>query len=532
MSQSLSQPIKNFLEKFLSWQKKPTDQDSPKIQLSEIVSKMSYVYEKIRNAVDYNEEHLLRKNAIRRIVKRNILIEKRDSLNMAKFLLYELVRARYLKNDSIPETQITEIQNIMKKYLLFWEQIRKNYPDPKELNYFFEWFLDLVACEIDEYLVPMEREKALAEAMLQVLKKETVFVDFILPGHEKQILLLVATYRSLLKADIARLRYWLFSLYHPEWDKPTVDQIENLAGKFKRSVKIGDYFTNHPLNFKLLKLGQKYAPYFVILYAVVHKEKRNIKEVLADQELLEQKITQACEIRYEAARKKLRRGIIRSIIYLFLTKMLIAILIEVPVDRLIENKFHLFPLVINIIFPPLLLFFVGVFIKTPSKENTARIISGIKEISFNLANRKVINKLKQPIPRWSASFIVFTFIYAATYIITFGLILWFLSLLNFSLASTVIFILFLTLVSFFGFRIRQSVRGLIVVPGREKLRGFLWDFFTLPIIRLGRWISSKSQKINVFIMFFDFIIEAPFKILVEVLESMLGFFREKKDEVG
>ena len=527
----VSEPIKNFLDAFLNWHNKQDGQDASKIKLSEIVSRMSYVYEKIRNAVDYNEDHLLRKNAIRRIVKRNILIEKKDSLQMAKFLLYELVRARYLKNDAIPENQIIEIEKIIKKYLYFWQQIKKNYPDPRELNYFFEWFLDLIACEIDEHLVPMERELALAKAMLYVVKKETIFVDFILPEHEMQILLQVGTYRALLKADMARVRFWLFKLYNPEWLKANEDQIQEIAGKFKRGVKISDYFINHPLNFKLLKICQKYSPYFTILYDVVCKEGGKIKDILENPKELEEKIIEACEVRYAAGKKKLKRAIVRSIVYLFLTKMVIAILIEVPVDRWIENHINVPSLVVNIIFPPVLLFLIGIFIKTPTKENTEKLIKGIKEITFNLQGRKRVNKLKQPVRKGSTLDVVFKFIYIVTYLITFGFILYALQKLNFSVASTVIFILFLTLVSFFGYRIRESARGLIVITGRERMSSIFWYLFSLPVIRLGRWISFRSQRINVFIMFFDFIIEAPFKILVEILENMLGYFREKKEEV-
>jgi len=47
----------------------------PRISVSDLISKMSFYYEKIRNSVDYKEEHLLRKNAIERILKRQIVIE-------------------------------------------------------------------------------------------------------------------------------------------------------------------------------------------------------------------------------------------------------------------------------------------------------------------------------------------------------------------------------------------------------------------------------------------------------------------------
>src|SRR3989339_1925033 len=56
-------------------QEEKDDDEIPKIKVSELVSKMSFYYEKIRNMVDYEEEYLLRKNAIERILRRQIVIE-------------------------------------------------------------------------------------------------------------------------------------------------------------------------------------------------------------------------------------------------------------------------------------------------------------------------------------------------------------------------------------------------------------------------------------------------------------------------
>ena len=53
----------------------------------------------------------------------------------------------------------------------------------------------------------------------------------------------------------------------------------------------------------------------------------------------------------------------------------------------------------------------------------------------------------------------------------------------------------------------------------------------LPIVRMGRWLSANVAKINVFIYFFDFIVEAPFKVAIRVIESWFAFVREKKEEI-
>ncbi|MFH1536657.1 MAG: hypothetical protein ABID45_01570, partial [Patescibacteria group bacterium] len=57
------------------------------------------------------------------------------------------------------------------------------------------------------------------------------------------------------------------------------------------------------------------------------------------------------------------------------------------------------------------------------------------------------------------------------------------------------------------------------------------DFFSLPILKVGQWISLNFAKINIFVFVLDFIIEAPLKLVFEVLEDWFSFVREKKEEI-
>ena len=59
----------------------------------------------------------------------------------------------------------------------------------------------------------------------------------------------------------------------------------------------------------------------------------------------------------------------------------------------------------------------------------------------------------------------------------------------------------------------------------------LVDFFSLPILRVGQWLSTSISRINIFIFIFDFIIEAPFKLFLNVLEEWFAFMKEKKEEL-
>lgn len=89
----------------------------------------------------------------------------------------------------------------------------------------------------------------------------------------------------------------------------------------------------------------------------------------------------------------------------------------------------------------------------------------------------------------------------------------------------------MALVSFFSIRIRKSTRDLIVVDPKENIISLFSDFFYTPIIAAGKWISEKFSRINVFVFIFDFIIEAPFKIFIEIAEEWTKYVKERREDI-
>jgi len=110
-------------------------------------------------------------------------------------------------------------------------------------------------------------------------------------------------------------------------------------------------------------------------------------------------------------------------------------------------------------------------------------------------------------------------------------LIYILDLLHFNIFSKLIFLLFLSLVSFFGIKMRNKITELVVIDRSQNPIFFLVNLFILPFLNAGHWLSEKFSKINVFVFILDFIIEAPFKIFLEVIEDWLAFLREKKDEM-
>ena len=110
-------------------------------------------------------------------------------------------------------------------------------------------------------------------------------------------------------------------------------------------------------------------------------------------------------------------------------------------------------------------------------------------------------------------------------------IFWALNKLDFNFFSSLIFILFLTLVSFFGIRIRRPVNDILAVDRKESFFGAIFAFIAMPWVSLGRFMSVQFGKFNVLAFVLDFIIEAPFKLLVEIFEDLFSFYREKKEDM-
>ena len=124
----------------------------------------------------------------------------------------------------------------------------------------------------------------------------------------------------------------------------------------------------------------------------------------------------------------------------------------------------------------------------------------------------------------------FSLLYVTAFVVVFGGIVWGLTLLHFSLVSQMIFVFFITVVLFFAYRIRQTGME-YTIARRESFLSPVADFFLLPILNVGKWLSNEVARFNFFIAIFDYLIEAPFKTIFEVFEEWFSFMRRQKEEI-
>lgn len=512
------------------------DNDIPKIKVSELISRLAFYYEKIRNSVDYKEEYLLRKNSILRNLKRQIVLEGSlktiNAEEVAKNLLLELIRAGYLPNNKLPEAKIGEIAFIIKKYLGLKLFGLPKITDEKSKNKISRWIFTLAAAEIEEKLNVNPVMQTAISNLYELLSEHIVLPEGSAYKPDREIQTYLSIHRIFMKFDDDMLEFLLLKYYNANWDKAGDQEIKYLADRLEAVKSEIDAQMNHPLAAQLNKIVNRYAVYFTILNDVIDNDPVGVYEGFkSDPKAFPGLIKKFTQKRYQAAKVKLRRAAVRSIIYIFLTKMVLAFILEVPVTLWLGEILNYTSLTINIIFPPLLLFLIVLFTRMPSEANTKKIIQGIEEIVFKEKERKEPIVLRQPLKRRQGINAVFTIIYAITFFITFGLVIYFLDKIHFTFVSIIIFLFFLTLVSFFSLRIRKVAKEMYIVEGRENIFSFIMDFFYVPIIEVGKWLNEKFSRINFFVFVLDFIIEAPFKIFVDIAEEWTKYVKERKEEI-
>lgn len=504
--------------------------DEPRVKTHEAIGKVAYLYEKIRNAIDYQEEHLIRKNAIARMLKRRITSQERGMV-IAEPLIRELIRAGYLKNNYFPEKRIPDIERIIQKYILLINQLSPDHVNFTEKNKTFNWIISVASFEIEEYLSPTIKDDALVECMYKIIRPNLDLADEIPNPEDRDIQIYIAIHRALIKSDPAILRYHLIYYYAPGWKYIAPAEIPEFANKLPELIIRIEQQINNKISDRLFRYMKKLSPLFTILKDVLNKYPDHGQSILGNPQQLEAAIRQACQKRYTDASTKLSRGVIRSIIYIFLTKTIMAFALELPYEAIFLKKIKLLPLAINVAFHPFLMFLIATSIRVPAEKNTQKIIKGINEIVYDPTEKEILKKREEKFKTSPALNVLFTFFYFLTFIITFGAIIWLLKVLEFSIVSAILFLLFLSIISFFGMHLRNTAKELVIITKRENILIVIFDFFTLPILRVGRWITRHTSKVNIFMFLMDFIIEAPLKVLLETIEDWVAFQKEKKEEV-
>lgn len=525
----LSQQTQKLIQRYQTWNLALQQKEgATTIHVDEVASKVAAFYEKIRGVIDWREEHLLRRAAIERILKRRIFLRISEKVDAQPFIL-ELIRAGHFPNDRIEESKIEETQKSIDKYIFIIE----NSPAPKKEKtriQLQDWLSSIAACEIEEILDPPRRERALIDYMADLMR-ERIQTSNGMSDEEKNTQIYIACQRALFKLDSPIITYHLLKMAHPQWKdliggselEEITKNIYSILGKVEKEL-------HHSLSEKFYRICERYDTPYLIVGDILSEDPTGAKEKLKNPENLENLIKTFYKKRLSKLKTRLFRAAFYSTISIFVTKILVALAIELPFDKYVTQQFNYQSLGLNILIPPALMLFLVLASRPPGKGNLEKVVLEMMKIVYE-SEKKYIYKIKILPKRGVVMKSIILFLYLATFLASFSLIWWGLDLLNFSWLSKIIFIIFFSLISFAGIKIRERAKELSVEEEKAGFFSFIFDWFFLPFVRLGRWLSSQWTRYNIIIVLLIALIDLPLQIFVEFLEQWRYFIKEKREEI-
>lgn len=489
-----------------------------------LVSELARWYEKMRNAIEYRDEEVVFRASIERMLKRRMLLGAKAEI-ISPSLVRELVWARYILEEDEEETT-KKVQKIIDFYLRLGKEIVKLQKLKKsEVN---ALMLQLMSSEIEQQINANHEEEIMANYMFYILK-ENVITD---EEHEedRDVQVFIAIRKAYAKDDLAFLRFHLYKQY---FGNLIEKDSEKIAKDFYEAHASIEKQLKHPTRHKIFTYIKKQIPPFLILEDILVTTQGDIKEKITNEDKFRRMVYAACDLRYKKIVGKVRRAIIRSVIFIVLSKVFFAFSIEGTYESLFYGKVQWGSIALNIIIPTLLMIGIGIFIRTPGKGNTLKIYERIKTLLFTEEPKvgKSIQFLASPESKKSTLNTVFYILWGATFVLSFGAIALLLTKLQFNIVSQMVFIFFLAIVSFLAYRIRLTAR-VYSVQDKQGVMSPLIDFFFMPFARIGRYLTEGISQINILIFIIDFIIEMPFKVMVEFFEKLFLFLHAKREDLG
>ncbi len=523
---------KRLLSKYQYWhQSLQLRAEGATISVDEVASRVASFYEKAREVIDWREEHLLRRTAIERVLKRRFFMKK-NGQDIAEPLIQELIRGGHFPNNSIPEEKISDVQKMIDKYVFIAENAAEPPKKERIKMRLYDWILAIAACEMEEILAPPVKEEALMEFMLEQMKSKIQLKENgkIISEEEKNTQIYIAVQRALFKLDPPLISYNLLKKWYPQWTKLPEEEIKKVAGSIYSLWDKIEKSLNHPLADKFYEICERKDTPYLILGDIIGENPEKAPEYLENPDVLENKIREAYGRRLNKVKTRIKRAAVYSTLSIFLTKMLLALAVEVPFDKYLTDQYSYFTIGLNILIPPILMFFLVLSIHPPSKRNEELVVMEVIKITYG-REKNGIYEIRPTKERSIAYNLSFGFLYFLSFAATFGFIFWALSKLNFSIVSIAIFIMFVSLISFAGVKIRKRAKELVVEKEKDTFLRTLFDLFSLPVIQVGKWLSSQWARYNAMAVLFNSLLDMPFQMFVEFLEQWRSFLKEKKEKI-
>ncbi|MBW3569437.1 hypothetical protein KY385_04880, partial [Candidatus Parcubacteria bacterium] len=455
--------------------------------------------------------------AIRRFYNRTLFITNRPSKEIGEELIIELSQSGYINGNNFSTETTRTISLLVNEHLQLFVNLRKAHVPIKKAT---DWVLAVLAVKTENLLNPHAYHNAAINFTYyhfqQILKAEDVTRSR-QEAEIYEIALFIAVHQALLKSDMDVVRADILNQnnvtgedihFFIKWNRQIEEiYISSLTQRLKRTI------VKNVAPFRILKSLIEDTPELAI-------------QSLPDREQFLTVYRKQINIEYKQTSKRLNSGIVKGIIFILITKTLIGLAIEIPFELLIYGDIIILPLIISLLFPPIYMASIRLGLKMPSTANARSTEYSIDKLFYSDSAPKLQashqNRTYSPLAK---------FTYTILFFLPLGISVWILNSFGFNPLQMFIFFVFFSTATFLGFRLRGMIRELKMSTRHNSLLSILVDFFYLPFILLGQWLSGKYARIDLVGKFLDIVIEMPLKTVLRLIRQWINFLREKHDEI-
>jgi len=496
-------------------------QRGSKINITGVGATIATAYEQLRNAAEYTDEHLLLQRAVRRFYVRNLEFGTEPPADLGEELITELTQAGYLANGTLAEGTAAHLNAGIKVYQTLFAELRRHRIDADTAD---RWLYDLLGAETERVLLTaggrgLADQTAFVATALDYFKAQpapAAVAALQLKPADYDTALFIAVHRALIKAGLLTVRLALFQ-----------DRAGTEPGipSFIAANREADRLFTAPATERLTRhISAQGAPWRV-LYGLMLE--RDIAPLLADENAFISAYRAATIAEYERLQQRVNRGLLRSIAFLIISKVILGLAVEVPYDLWTTGAIDLLPLALNLAFPPTYMLLIGLSLREPTQANAATLEERILAILFHPSVEAQLAGRRSPRRRR----LIFNGVFAIICAAVFGGLGWSLARLGFNVVQGVIFFVFLSTASFLGFRLSRIIRELILGSEHVGAATAFKDALSLPFVFLGQWLSTNYARVNLAAGLLDLFIELPLKTILRLVRQWISFVNEKKDEI-
>lgn len=531
----------SYYQEVVSFERRETV--SP-IHVDELASKVAKIYEKVRRIIDWKEEHLVRRTAIERALKRRMiskipgfnLVMGLDATKMAEPLVMELIRGGYFENDKISKVKIPNIEKVLLKHIYILENaspLRSNSPLAiKGQVQFFTWIVEIAACEIDEILAPPLREIALLNLMTNTIAQRIRIIPdnkANITENEKLVQTYIAVHRTLFNLDTPIISYNLIKYCYPGWGTISEPALRMFTEKVSLIQKNIERDLSHKYASAFFRICEKYDAAFLVLGDVLAKistTKSSVLDKVSSPDELKDLIKEVYEKRLSTLKSRLLRAANYSTLSIFLAGSISLFIIEVPIAKLFLGRFSLLAMFVDIMLPTVFMFILVALIRPPSKKNFERVVEEINKIVYADVSGEAYELFLNKRRRFLLNFI-FGMIYFGAGILSMVFIFWVFKVAHVPWTSLYIDTANIAVIIFAAMVIKQRAKELTIEEDTTFGESLI-DVFSIPIAKLGQWFASKWKEYNFVSVFFTALVDMPFSTFIEIIEEWRSYIKDRK----